>query len=269
MPTIAAAIITRNEERHVGACLETLAWADELLVFDSCSTDCTVEIARLKGANVQQRAFDDFARQRNAALACLRTDWVLFVDADERVTPELAAEVRTAVEGAEADRAAGKSDVVGFWVPRRNFVLGRWVMGGGWLPDYQLRLLKLGSTRYDEARPVHEVVLLAGSAGYLAASFVHLNYERLGQIFAKQASYAALEVRALREQGVRGRARAVLGRPPKEFWRRYVTMRAYRDGWQGCLLCGMVAVYTGVAYYRLWREQGRAGANGRAKPGPG
>lgn len=270
MRTIAAAVITRNEEHHIGACLDGLDWADELLVFDSFSADRTVELALARGATVRQRAFDDFPRQRNAALACLRSDWVLFVDADERVTPELAAEVRGAVEKAEADRAAGGPSPVGFWVPRRNLVLGRWIKGGGWYPDYQLRLLRLGRARYDESRPVHEVVLLEGPVGHLANCFLHLNYERLGQLFAKQATYAALEVLVLRQQGVQGRARAVVGRPLKEFWRRYVSLGAWRDGWQGLLLCAAVAAYTGLAYFRLWREQGRGpGAVGGPTPPAG
>lgn len=266
MALITAAVITRNEERQIGACLDTLAWADDLLVCDAYSTDHTPELARARGARVQQRAFDDFARQRNAALRHLRADWVLFVDADERVTPELAAEVRAAVDATASDRPSDVPAPVGFWVPRRNIVLGRWIRGGGWYPDYQLRLLKLGKTRYDESRPVHEVVLLDGPTGHLANCFVHLNYERLGQLLSKQAAYAALEVRALRAQGAHGRARAVLGRPLKEFWRRYVTLRAYRDGWQGCLLCGAVAASTGLAYYRLWREQGREDAGADRPP---
>jgi glycosyltransferase involved in cell wall biosynthesis len=264
--TIAAAVITRNEERQIGACLDTLAWADEMLVLDAFSTDRTPELALAGGARVEQRPFDDFARQRNAALSHLRADWVLFVDADERVTPELAAEVRAAVDATASDRPSSLPATVGFWVPRRNIVLGRWIRGGGWYPDYQLRLLNLDRARYDESRPVHEVVLLDGPAGNLANWFVHLNYERLGQLLSKQAAYAALEVRTLRQQGVRGRARAILGRPLKEFWRRYVTLRAYRDGWQGCLLCGAVAAYTGLAYYRLWREQGREDAGADAPP---
>ncbi|MCL4465084.1 MAG: glycosyltransferase family 2 protein [Chloroflexi bacterium] len=260
MPSLAACVITKNEERHLAACLATLSWADEVVVFDSLSTDRTAAIARSLGARLEQRAFDDFPRQRNAALACLGADWVLFVDADERVTTELAREVRLRVGSAQSERDAGSLDPAGFWVPRHNMVLGRCLTGGGWYPDHQLRLLRVDSARYDEARPVHEVVLLAGPAGFLANPLVHHNYEHLGQFRTKLGAYAALETRMLRQQGERARGRGVLGRPAREFWRRYVTLRAYRDGWQGLALCAAVSVYTGIAYYRLWREQNARGS---------
>ena len=95
--------------------------------------------------------------------------------------------------------------------------------------------------------------MLDGEAGYLTQPFIHYNYQRLSQLPAKLSAYAALEVRLLRLHGVRGRARSVPGRTFKEFWRRYVGLRGYRDGWQGLLLCGAVAFYTGLAYWRLWR----------------
>ncbi|MHB1133321.1 MAG: glycosyltransferase family 2 protein [Chloroflexota bacterium] len=268
-PTLAAAVITRDEERHLGDCLGSLAWADELLVFDSCSRDRTAEIALAHGARLQQRPFDDFARQRNAALAALRSDWVLFVDADERVTPALAAEARAAAQQSEQRLAAGQAAAVGYWVPRRNYVLGRWLGHGGWYPDHQLRLLRRGRTHYDEARPVHEVVVLDGEAAFVNQPLVHYNYQRLAQVPAKLSAYAALEVRLLHEQGVRGRKRSVPGRAAKEFWRRYVGLRGYRDGWQGLLLCTAVAFYTGKAYWQLWRAGSPSAARADEKGAEG
>jgi len=265
-PTLAAVVITRDEECHLADCLASLSWADELLVFDSFSRDATPDIARRLGVRLEQRAFDDFPHQRNAALAALRSDWVLFVDADERVTPALAAEVRAVMENGEQLLAARAETPVGYWLPRRNFVLGRWLGHGGWYPDHQLRLLRRGRARYDEGRPVHEVVILDGAAGYLDQPLVHYNYQRLSQVPAKLSSYAALEVRLMRLQGLSGRARSVPVRPLKEFWRRYVGLRGYRDGWQGLLLCGAVAFYTGLAYWQIWRgERSRPSKTGTEK----
>ncbi|MCX6021597.1 MAG: glycosyltransferase family 2 protein, partial [Chloroflexi bacterium] len=154
MPTITAIVLTRNEARHIEPCLEALAWADERLVLDSHSTDATVAFARaIPGVRVELRPFDTYARQRNAALDLAASDWVFFVDADERVTPALAAEVQAAVA------AAGQpGNPVGFWVPRRNLILGRWVRHAGWWPDEQLRVLRRSHARYDESRDPHEIV---------------------------------------------------------------------------------------------------------------
>ncbi len=253
-PTITAAVITKNEARNIRDCLAALAWADELLVLDSLSADDTVALARACGAAVHLRPFDDFPRQRNAALALVRTDWVLFVDADERVSAELAAEVRQAVAAAEGTwQAEGTAPVAGYWVPRRNIILGRWIRGGGWYPDYQLRLLKVGRARYDETRRVHEVVLLDGAARHLREPFLHYNYDKVSQLFAKQAAYAALEARSLAEQGVPGKPHSVLLQPWREFRRRYWQLGGYRDGLHGLLLASVVAFYSGVAYAKLWR----------------
>ncbi len=143
--TLYAVILTYNEARHIQACIESGRFADHVVVFDSYSTDDTVRLARELGAEVTQRQFDDYAGQRNAALKYVegRADWVLFVDADERVTPELAAEVQTAIQNPE---------FVAWRVPRFNYILGKLTKGAGWYPDYQTRLLQVGAAHYDPSR---------------------------------------------------------------------------------------------------------------------
>ena len=147
-PTISAVVLTGNVERHLAACLRCLSWADEVMVLDGGSRDRTVAIAEAAGARVERRPFDDFAHQRQAALDRARGDWVLFVDDDERVSAGLAAEVRAAA-------ASGRAEA--YWVPRRNYIWGRWIRGGGWFPDAQLRLLRRDRARYDLGGLVHEV----------------------------------------------------------------------------------------------------------------
>lgn len=256
-PTITAAVITRNEAGNIRACLETLQWADEMLIMDSCSTDDTVAIAREMGAVVHARPFDDFPTHRNAALDAVRTDWVLFVDADERVTPELAREVRKVVNEAEAKWREGATAeagaVAGYWIPRRNFIMGRWIRHGGWYPDYQLRLLKIGHARYDEAVKVHEVVNLDGASGHLREPFIHYNYERLSQLFSKQASYAKLEAASLHRRGIRARPHNFILQPLREFRRRFFSLGGYHDGLHGLFLALLLAAYTFVTYVHLWR----------------
>lgn len=240
---ISAAIIARDEERHIAACLETLAWADERLVLDGGSADRTPEVAAGRGGvRLERRPFDDFPRQRNAALALAANDWVLFVDADERVTPELAVEVRRAV--LEARHA-------GYYVPRFNRIFGKIMRHTGWYPDYQLRLLDRRHARYDERVPVHELVLLdGGPPGYLREHLLHYNYRDLRQFMAKQERYLAFEARQQMLREGRPRRRSLVSMPLREFIRRYCTLEGYRDGGHGLLLSLLMAYFT---FRRYWK----------------
>ena len=242
---LAAVVLTKNEERHIGDCLDSLAWADEQVVFDDFSSDRTVEIAEAHGARVIEHALESFAAQRDAALAAVDAEWILFLDADERVTPALAKEVRRVI-GYGADQARA-----GWWVPRHNHMIGHRMKGGGWYPDYQLRLLRRGKARYDPAHPVHEIVILEGESGYLENPFIHYNYDTVGQFRQKMGRYTRFEAQILHEQGVRVRPWTYLTMPLREFWRRFVTLQGYRDHVYGLLFCGLMAWYTFLTYQRL------------------
>jgi glycosyltransferase involved in cell wall biosynthesis len=240
-----AVILTKNEERHIEECIQTVTWADGLLISDSYSEDDTVEIAHQMGATVVQHPFTNFAEQRNIALAdakAMGAEWVFFIDADERATPGLADEIAQVI----------RNDTrVGWWVPRYNFILGHKMCGGGWYPDHQLRLLKIEHARYDPTREVHETVILDGDAGYLDEHLIHYNYDTLASFRAKQNRYLEFETKILHDQGIYPRLWTYLAMPLREFWRRYVTLKGYRDGWVGALLCGLMGWYTFRAYARL------------------
>lgn len=242
---VTAVVLTLNEAEHLPDCLKSLDWVGDLLVVDSGSADGTAEIAAASGARVVTYQFHNFAEQRNFALGLVTTPWVLFVDADERVPPELAAEIRRAT-------TAG---YVGYWIPRRNLILGRWVRGGGWWPDYQLRLFRVGFGRYDPDRPVHEVVRVDGPVGRLENPLLHINYTTVGEVFAKQARYARLEALQLARQGVRPRPYRFFTFPAREFYRRFVRLGGYRDGWVGLLLAAAMAWQAVI----VLRELGRVG----------
>ena len=246
---LTAAVIARDEERVLGECLESIAFADERLVLvDAATTDRTREVGRLAGARVEERAFDNFAAQRDAALHLARGDWVLFVDADERVPAALREEVLTTIE-----RPLGRR---GFWIPRHNYLLGHVVRHAGWFPDYQLRLLERCAAHFDPARPVHEVAVVDGPVGHLREPLVHFNYASLREFVAKQERYCPLE--AQRWLAVYGppRTRALVGQPAREFWRRYVTLQGYRDGPLGLVLSVLLAYYAGKSIY-VARSRGR------------
>ncbi|MGH2457375.1 MAG: glycosyltransferase family 2 protein [Chloroflexota bacterium] len=252
--TITAAIIARDEERHLGRCLDGLSWADaRLVVLDDRTVDRSAEVARERGTAVESRAFTTFPAQRNAALDLVKTDWVLFVDADERVTPALAEEIRAVIARAADDAP------VGYWIPRRNFMWGGWIRHGGWSPDDQLRLLKVACARYDEERDVHELVNLAGESSRLREALLHYNYEDVQQFITKQRSYSTLEAERLSRAGKAARPQNFALQPIREFRRRYVELEGYRDGLRGLTLATLTAWSIAVTYAKLARMR----ANGR------
>jgi (heptosyl)LPS beta-1,4-glucosyltransferase len=248
MGTLTAVVIARDEEERIGRCLDSLAWADaRLVVLDDATRDRTADVAAGRGARVERRRFDNFAAQRNAGLALASTRWVLFVDADESVPPPLRDEIRAVL--------AKPDGRVGFWIPRRNRMLGRVVRGGGWYPDYQLRLLERSHARFHETRPVHEVAELDGPAGYLTEPLEHASYGSLAEFVRKQERYCALEARRWRAAHGRPRARALLGQPARELWRRYVQLGGWREGAVGLALSLVLAWYAGKA---VWLARRRA-----------
>jgi (heptosyl)LPS beta-1,4-glucosyltransferase len=244
---LTAIVLTHNEERHLPDCLASLAWAPRVIVFDSLSTDRTREVAEAAGAQVLQRAFDSYAGQRDAALQAARSEWVLFVDADERVSPALAEEIQSVLERPEA----------GWWIPRHNYLFGRLTRHAGWYPDYQLRLLRRAHARYDPSRPVHELVILDSPlpAGYLRAPFIHLNYEHVAEFIAKQKYYASYDAERLQLEGVRARPHHFLLQPWRQFYWRLVTLQGWRDGLHGLRLSALMAYFEWEKYRRLWAQQ--------------
>ena len=241
-PTVAAVVIARNEEDNIAECLRSVAWADRLCVMlDSRTDDRTAALARQAGAEVVERPFVNFAAQRNTALETFEAEWIFFVDADERATPELEKEVRQVIQN-EA--------VVGWWVPRRNYIWGRWIRHAGWYPDHQLRLLKRGQARYDPTKEVHEVVELSGAEGYLTNPLTHFNYATVRDFCQRQDYYAQYEATVLLSRAARPGAHRLLMQPLREFWRRYATLKGYRDGLHGLALSLLMSHYTFVAYWR-------------------
>jgi glycosyltransferase involved in cell wall biosynthesis len=247
-------ILTYNESAHIAECIQSARFADDVLVFDSFSTDATVDLAQAAGARVLQHAFKDYASQRNAALSSVAdsTDWVLFVDADERVTPALAAEVRSVLE---------RPGYAGWRIPRHNYIFGKLTRGAGWFPDYQTRLLRVGKSRYDPERQVHELVLLDGELGTLTEPFIHYNYQSVAQFHAKQRRYSDYDARILYESGVRPKPQNYILQPWRQFWWRFWTLKGYTDGLHGLRLSLLLGWYELRKYWRLralWGGQATA-----------
>lgn len=237
---LSAIILTLNESAHIGNCIASLAWADRVVVFDAYSEDDTVSLAAEAGAEVQQCTFQNYAQQRNAALSKVESDWVFFVDADERGTPELGAEVREVIDSRPE---------AGWYVPRHNYIFGKLTRGAGWYPDFQLRLFRHGAVRYE--RPVHEVAVVDGDVDYLQNVLLHYNYENAAQFHRKQQRYTDYDARILLEQGARPKLYTPLTQMLRHFWWRFVTLRGFRDGAHGFRLSLLMAYYEWLKYRKL------------------
>jgi (heptosyl)LPS beta-1,4-glucosyltransferase len=253
MTHLTAIVLTYNEASNIKDCLATVQFADRILVFDSYSTDTTVQLAQNAEADVIQHAFENYAAQRNAALDAVaeQTDWVLFVDADERVTEELAREVRAVT--------STRDDTAGYRIPRHNYIFGKLTKATGWYPDYQTRLLRVGAAHYDPEKMVHEVVVLDGPLGTLAQPFVHHNYRDLAHFADKQRRYSQYDAQVLYEKGERLKPWTLITMPMHQFRWRFATLEGYRDGWHGFFLSLLMARYEFRKYRllgQLWRGGG-------------
>lgn len=227
-PRLSVYVITFNEATKLEAALRSVAWADEIVVADSHSTDDTVAIARRYTDKILQVPFEGFGRLRNAVLPHLTGDWVLSLDADERCTPAAAAEIRRVIAATDAADA--------YLVPRRNFFFGRWINYSGWYPDYrQPQLFRRGRLHYtDDA--VHETYVLNGRLGRLTEPFAQVPFRDLNQLLSKMQRYSTLGVNRLQQQGRKPSMSRALAHGLAAFARHYVLRGGVLDGWPGFLI---------------------------------
>jgi len=226
-PTLSVIIITMNESRHIGACLDSVAFADEIVVVDSGSTDDTREIAEARGARVQRTAdWPGFGPQKNRALDLATCDWVLSVDADERVPAELAEEIQRTL--ANPARQA-------YRVPRLSEFEGRQMRHCGWWPDPVLRLFRRGTARFSDAA-VHEKVLAEGEAGMLRQHLLHYPYANIEALLGKVNRYSSDAALMMYRRGKRTTIFGALGHGFWTFVRIYVMRRGFLDGRQGLIV---------------------------------
>ena len=248
---VTAIVCARDEEQNIVDCLESLTWADRQVVFlDSRTTDRTAELAREVGAEVIQHPFENFGQFHNAAMDAVEADWILFVDADERATPELAEEVQSVTDGSREE--------VAWAVPRHNYIFGHLTLGAGWHPDYQSRLLLRDRVRWE--RPVHEVIVTDGPTGHLKNPLIHYNYDDLPDFIARQQGYTDFDAGILFQQGVCPRLYTPYTQAVRHFWWRFVTLRGTQDGLHGLWLSLLMSYYEAVKYRklaRLWRTASR------------
>jgi glycosyltransferase involved in cell wall biosynthesis len=234
-------IAARNEAANIGACVESVSWASEILVVEDGSTDDTARIAERAGAVVIRNGFETIGLQRNAAIERAASEWVLVVDADERASPELGREIAGIIGSPRFDA---------YRVPRRNFFLGGQVKHGGWESDRPVRLFR-SKLRYNASR-VHERVEVGGTVGDVGASLSHEPYRSLDSWFDKLARYSEWWALDRYERGKRTGIASVVCRPPFRFLTMYVLRGGFMDGARGALLAAMAAVSVFAKYARLW-----------------
>jgi (heptosyl)LPS beta-1,4-glucosyltransferase len=246
VPAISVTIITLNEADHIGAAIDSVAWADEIIVVDSGSADETLAIARTKGARVETRAWTGYVDQKNFAATLAGNDWILSLDADERVTPELASEIRSLL--------ASTPPLAGYRVPRVTHHLGQWIRTTDFYPDYQTRLYDRRRARW-RGKYVHESVEVDGGSGQLAHELQHYSYRDLSDHLARIDQYTTLAARQMHESGRRGNAVDLLIHPPAAFVRNYILRRGLLDGTAGLTLSIVNSYAVFLKFAKLWELQ--------------
>lgn len=253
---VSVTIITRNEAVHIEACLASVDWADERLVVDCGSTDDTVALAERAGARVIVHEWPGYGAQKNFAAAEARHDWILSVDADERVTPELAREIRTVLEQPSAP---------GYRLPRVTWHLGRWIRTTDWYPDHQLRLYDRRRGRWKTSR-VHESVELDGSPGLLTSELRHYAYRDVAHHVATMNRYTTLAAEDMFEAGRRAVVLDLVAHPIAAFLRNYVLKGGIADGAPGFIVSAMNAHYVFLKFAKLWELERNTEAAPRQTP---
>lgn len=243
---LSVAIVTHNEAGKIGACLDSVSWAEEVVVLDCHSTDETRQICRERGAKVHEQSWQGYAAQKNLALSKSRNPWILSLDADERIPAALRERICTILD------ADGPGD--GYRIPRKNIFFGKWLRYGDHWPDHQIRLFRREKGRFN-GNSVHESVEVAGRVEELNEPMEHLSYDSLSEFFHRQVRYAALAAEDLDQ---RGRAPGIADftlRPLWRFLRSYLVKSGWRDGHEGFIAAAGTAFYVFMraAYLRELR----------------
>ncbi|MER3524831.1 MAG: glycosyltransferase family 2 protein [Ignavibacteria bacterium] len=250
MHRVSVITLAYNEEHNIAECLASVRWADEIIVVDSGSTDRTLELARRFTATVLEVPWQGYGKTKNIALEHATGEWILWLDADERVPDELAAEMQEAIR---------RNDpvIAGYSVARRAFFLGRWIKHCGWYPGRVTRLFRKAKSRFTESN-VHEQVIVDGAIAPLRHDLLHFTDPNLHHYFQKFNRYTSLAAEDLQAAGKRFSLFDIIVRPTFLFVKMYILKRGFLDGMQGFILCVVSAVYVFTKYAKLWERQQRS-----------
>lgn len=248
--TLSVAMIAMNEEANLPRTLESVKWADEIIIVDSGSRDSTLEIAHSFGAKTSYHAFGGHGEQKNVALDLCTSDWILLLDADEVLTPELQTEIRNLL--------AGEPKYDAYWIPRLNLYFGKWIRHGGFYPDHKLRLFKRGVARLSEGVGPHSTPQFAGPKGTLRGDMLHYAYPTMAIYLEHMDRYSSEIAQLLHQRGKTSRslpafiANTVLN-PIATFLYNYIFRLGFLDGREGLILHINHSVYIHWKFIKAWR----------------
>lgn len=238
-----------NSEKELEDCLKSAAFAQEIIVVDNSSTDRTLDVATKYTEKV-------FVRQNNPMLNVNKNfgfskatgEWILCLDADERVTPELAQEIKSEIK-------KSNSGINGYWIPRKNIIFGKWIEHTGWYPDHQMRLFRRGKGKFEE-KHVHEMIKVQGETAYLMNNLLHYNYATISQFLGKLNIYIPNEAEQLIINGYKFKWQDAISAPAKEFLSRFFAREGYKDGFHGLMLSLLMSFYHLLIITTVWEKRG-------------
>ena len=238
-----------NGEKELEDCLKSASFADEIIVVNSSSTDKTLGIAQKYTDKIFTRPNNLMLNiNKNFGFSKASGEWILSLDADERITPELQKEILSTLN-------SQLSTTDGYWIPRKNIIFGKWIEHSGWYPDHQLRLIRRGKGKFPEEH-VHEAIKVEGEVGYLKNNITHNNYESISQFLHKLATiYGPNEAEQLIKKGYSFDFRDAIRFPVKEFLSRFFAREGYRDGFHGLMLSLLMAFYHFIVFAYIWEKQ--------------
>ncbi len=242
---VSVIIIAGSEENNIEDCLKSVLWSDDIVVVNSMSKDRTVEIANKYNDRVYLKEWEGYAKQKSYSLSLAKNKWVLSLDADERVTPELKNEIH---EVLTADQTFD-----GYFIPRRNFFLGKWIKSCGWYPGYQLRFFIKEKTKLTD-RKVHEGFIVDGKTAYLKHDIIHYTHPNIEYIISKINEYSSLQAE---EKCVRKHARCynIIFNPIIAFLQHFILRKGFTDGVHGFLVSIIHALTNLLTYIKIWEIQ--------------
>lgn len=247
MKKLSVVVITRDEEKNIRRCLESVSWADEIIVIDSHSTDRTTTIASDMGARVYSIAWQGFGHAKREGVDKARSDWILSLDADEVVSGELALEIKKVLEN--------DTEYSGYYFTRKANFLGRWIYHCGWYPDPVLRLFLKSKGNFNNAL-VHEKAVVDGKCGRLKGELLHYSYSTMTGYLDKFNRYTTLGAEKAHSEGKKAGWFDLILKPPASFFKHYIVKQGFRDGWEGFLISILSATAVLVKYAKL-REMDR------------
>lgn len=254
MIKLSVVISAFNSEDKIKDCLESVKWAWEIIFVDNSSTDRTLDIAKKYTSKVFVKPNNKMLNiNKNFGFSKAKGDWILSLDSDERVTPELQKEIVSIL--GQRPKTNDQRLTNGYWIPRKNIIFDKWIQHTGWYPDHQLRLFRNGKGKFEE-KHVHEMVKVEGETGYFKNNIIHYNYDTIMQFLSKMANiYAPNEAEQKIANGYIFNWRDAIRLPIGEFLSRFFAREGYKDGFHGLMLSVLMAFYHFIVFANIWEMQ--------------